>query len=224
MNYLHEFEASPELAPETSAFEFENYADRIWEIARQLHNAPQEANLKNDYVSAARAFGKKVVPAGPSRGGHSGAAGRRVAFYRKVIRNAANYLNKALLSGYKGPSQSIVKHAFNRASQSVAQKSAPGIAPPKFATTTPSHSAGPYQSTTRGTSGTTYTAGPAPAVTSPAYHSSPAKGGKLWTTGGAINRGGTSGNCPPSSQKQGRWIKKGTTLILQGLHRNTACS
>ena len=218
MNYINEFETGPE----TAAHEFENYADKIWEIARQLHNAPLVANLKNDYISAAKVFGKKVVPAGAASVGHSGAAGRRVTFYRKVIRNAANYLNKALLSGYRGPSRNIVKHAFNRASQSIAQKTSPGITPPKFATTTPS-SQGPYQSTTRGTSGTTYTAGPAPAMTSPSFHSSVSKGGKRWADGGAIYHGGTSGNCPPSSQKQGRWIKKGSTLLLEGVHRNTTC-
>jgi hypothetical protein len=66
----------------------------------------------------------------------------------------------------------------------------------------------------------------------------PAKRGKLWTEGsfrqtGAAPRRATvpsgasiaGGNCYTNSNlKQGRWIRKGNMLILEGLKKNIACS
>jgi len=60
----------------------------------------------------------------------------------------------------------------------------------------------------------------------------PAKRGKLWTEG-SFRRTGTvpggagiaGGNCYTNSNlKQGRWIRKGNMLILEGLKKNIACS
>jgi hypothetical protein len=250
MNYTNEFEWGHELANENPELEFENYAGKIWEIARHVHHTPQVAGLKNNYIAAAKAFGRKLVPGGtgsmPGRisGGMPDGAHRRIHFYRKVIRNAANYLNRALQAGHHGHPGSLVKQAFNRASKMVAQTSAPGIVPPRFANTpATAATAGPYQSTTRGVSGTSYTSGPAPAATGVAYHpaarstamstgirtstvgvASPAKRGKLWTGSGAIGSGATGKTCSTSSQKQGRWTKKGNLLILHGLSKSTTCS
>ena len=235
MNYNNEFEWGHELANENPELEFENYAGKIWEIARQVHQTPQVAGLKNNYIAAAKAFGKKLVPPG------SGAR-RRIHFYRKVIRNAANYLNRALQAGHRGQPGSLVKQAFNRASNIVAQTSAPGIVPPRFANAPDTvASGGPYQSSTRGTYGTSYTSGPAPAATGSyattgaAYRpagsglaasglAAPAKRGKLWTGSGAIGSGPMGKTCSTSSQKQGRWTKKGNLLILHGLGKSTTCS
>jgi hypothetical protein len=165
MNYVNEFE-NPEM-------ELENYAGKIWEIAKQVHKAPQASNLRNSYIAAARAFGRRLGPgiAGGTGGGTGlrNHADRRVHFYRKVIRNAANYLNAALLKGHRHHPGKLVRHAFNRASNMVAaQTGTPGVPVPRFSTgATTSITSGPYQSATRGAYGTSYTSGIAPAATGP---------------------------------------------------------
>jgi hypothetical protein len=230
MNYVNELEWSHELTGESSELEFAKYAGKIWDIAKRLHNAPAVTKLKNDFIDAAKAFGKQLIPVITGTTGTTGSSGkpggipgtgipsnaaRQVIFYRKVIRNAANYLNKALLSGYQGHSPAIVKHAFNRASKSVAQNTPGVVTAPQFAPTPPAP--GPYRSTTRGMRGTSYIPGPAPAVTGP---------GSLPYGGKTVSLGGDGRTCTTSLQKHGRWIKRGNTLIiLEGLSKkNTACS
>lgn len=232
MNYLNEFEWSPELANENPELELENYAGKIWEIAKQVHQAPPASSLKNKYIAAAKVFGRQLVPGAPG-GMPRSHAGRRIHFYRKVIRNAANYLNRALRAGHQGHPGPMVKQAFNRASKMVAaQTGTPAAAAPKFANApAASITSGPYQQTpARGTYGTSYTSGPAPAATGLGYRPAnsmpgvykgngngyPSKRGKLWTGGGAFHAGATSGTGTSSSQNQGRWTKKGNTLILHG--------
>jgi hypothetical protein len=210
MNNLNEFEFNTEALNESSAYgrqgesagelgevsnelEFENYVGRVWEKARRLYNSPQVAQLKNNYIAAAKDFGRKAFPAIAGRlgltdssgaypersapaGGHHSLhphARRQILFYRKVIRHAAHYLLNALKTGYRGPSRPIVTPAFNKASKVVSQSTplntgstgGPGGTSGTGFSRTSTYTGRAYQDPGRGVYGTSYTSGPGPAAT-----------------------------------------------------------
>ena len=140
MNNLNEFEFNHELLQENHEFEhnelelthelmevageqeFEYFLGNIWNAAKKLYNSPQGQAVKKDFITGAKSFGRKMIPSvarnlggyfdgsrGAKYGGQIGdAAGNwifgeadeaEVVNYLKVVRKAANYLNRSLAQG-----------------------------------------------------------------------------------------------------------------------------
>jgi len=148
--YEHEFELASELLEISNEYEFENFLGAIWDGAKRVYNSPQGQAIKKDFISGAKSFGKKMLPSvgrnlGSYFGGSTGAdiggklagaasswlfgeVGEQEAMdYVKVIRKAANYLNRALSAGAWGQPKAMVTQAINQSAKPmIAQRRSSG--------------------------------------------------------------------------------------------------
>jgi hypothetical protein len=143
-----------ELMEVSNEMEFENFLGGIWDAAKRLYNSPQGQAIKKDFIAGAKSFGRKMFPSiGKNLGGYIGSkvgkkwtktgekiggalggaaskwllgesAEQEAVNYVRVIRKAANYLNKALASGaspgISAPSsRALVTQAINKAARPV---------------------------------------------------------------------------------------------------------
>lgn len=137
-----EQELAMELMEISNEYELENFLGAIWDGAKKIYNSPQGQAIKKDFVAGAKSFGKKMLPSvgrnlgsyfGGSTGGKiggqlAGAASnwlfgevneQEAMDYVKVIRKAANYLNRALSAGAWAPPKAMVTQAINQSARPV---------------------------------------------------------------------------------------------------------
>ena len=140
-----EGELANELMSVSNEFELENFIGNIWEAAKRLYRSPQGHAIKKDFISGAKSFGRKMFPSiGRNLGGYLGGStgakyGGQIADsagkwilggdeeqeavdYIRVIRKAANYLNKALGAGRSAPPRIMVTQAINQAARPLISK------------------------------------------------------------------------------------------------------
>lgn len=155
--FEQEGEMVQELMEVSNELEFENFLGGIWDAAKRIYNSPQGQAVKKDFIAGAKSFGRKMFPSiGKNLGGYIGSrigkkwtkTGERIGGalggaaskwllgetgemeavdYVRVIRKAANYLNRALASGaspgVSAPSsRALVTQAINKAARPVILK------------------------------------------------------------------------------------------------------
>lgn len=157
LNASHEFEYEGEgemvneLMAVSNEYEFENFLGKIWDTAKRVYKSPQGQAIKKDFIAGAKSFGKKMFPSvgrnlGRYFGGADGAKyGGQIASaagnwllgdeeqeavdYVRVIRKAANYLNRAITSGVSMPPREIVTRAINQAARPIINQRRTGYIP-----------------------------------------------------------------------------------------------
>ncbi|HEX7905271.1 MAG TPA: hypothetical protein VF487_15470 [Chitinophagaceae bacterium] len=157
LNTSHEFEYEGEgemineLMSVSNEYEFENFLGKIWDTAKRVYKSPQGQAIKKDFIAGAKSFGKKMFPSvgrnlGSYFGGADGAKyGGQIASaagnwllgdeeqeavdYVRVIRKAANYLNRAISSGVSMPPREIVTQAINQAARPIINQRRTGYTP-----------------------------------------------------------------------------------------------
>lgn len=144
--YEGEGEYANELMAVSNEYELEGFLGKVWDAAKRFGASPEGQNIKKDFIAGAKSFGRQMFPSiGKNIGGYIGGAGGAVAGgkagdwagkwlfgnqemegeavdYVRVIRKAANYLNRALGTGVSAPPRTLVTQAINQAARPILTK------------------------------------------------------------------------------------------------------
>jgi len=140
----NEGEMVEELMALESEQELDNFLGNLWKGAVRLYKSPLGQALKGKFITGAKQLGKKMIPGlaknlGNYIGGEKGAAlgsqfgnaitgmfeienEAEVTDYLRIVRNVANYLNRALEAGTNAPPAVLVNKAINVSAQPYLQR------------------------------------------------------------------------------------------------------